>query len=55
MESLIWYFHTNRTKSLGRLRNLSNKHKLSDRNVKRVMSRDCHVINFTFNKIFYIQ
>ena len=52
---LARYFHTNRTKSLRRLRNLSNKHKLSDRNVKRVMSRDCHVINFTFNKIFYIQ
>ena len=35
-----------RTKSLRRLRNLSNKLKLSDRNVKRVMSRDCHVINY---------
>ena len=52
---LARYYHTNGTKSLRRLRNLSNKHKLSDRNVKRVMSRDCHVINFTFNKIFYIQ
>ena len=52
---LARYCDTNGTKSLRRLRNLSNKHKLSDRNVKRVMSRDCHVINFTFNKIFYIQ
>ena len=52
---LARYYHTNRTKSLRRLRNLSNNHKLSDRNVKRVMSRDCHVINFTFNKIVYIQ
>ena len=52
---LARYYNTNGTKSLRRLRNLSNKHKLSDRNVKRVMSRDCHVINFTFNKIFYIQ
>ena len=37
---LARYYHTNGTKSLRRLRNLSNKHKLSDRNVKRVMSRD---------------
>ena len=29
------YYHTNRTKSLRRLRNLSNNHKLSDRNVKK--------------------
>ena len=43
---LARYYHTNGTKSLRRLRNLSNKHKLSDRNVKRVMSRDCHVINY---------
>ena len=59
MESLIIiiarYYHTNGTKSLRRLRNLSRKLKLSDRNVKWVMSRDCHVINFTFNNIFYIQ
>ena len=34
------YYHTNGTKSLRRLRNMSNKHKLSDRNVKRVMPRD---------------
>ena len=52
---LARYYHTNRTKSLRRLRNLSNKHKLSDRNVKRVMSRDFHVVNFTFNKVFYIE
>ena len=37
---LARYYHTNGTKSLRRLRNLSNKHKLSDRNVKRVMSHD---------------
>ena len=37
------HYHTNGTKPLRRLRNLSNKHKLSDRNVKRVMSRDCHI------------
>ena len=43
---LACYYHTSGTKSLRRLRNLSNKHKLSDRNVKRVMSRDCHVINY---------
>ena len=43
---LARYYHTNDTKSLRRLRNLSNKHKLSDRNVKRVMSHDCHVINY---------
>ena len=29
------YYHTNATKSLRRLGNLSNKHKLSDRNVKK--------------------
>ena len=52
---LARYYHTNGTKSLRRLRNLSNKHKLSDRNAKRVMSRDCHVINFTFNNIFYVK
>ena len=52
---LAGYYHTNGTKSLQRLRNLSKKHKLSDRSVKRVMSRDCHVINFTLNNIFYIQ
>ena len=52
---LTRYYHTNGTKSLRRLGNLSNKHKLSDRNVKKVMSRYCHVINSTFNKIFYIQ
>ena len=49
---LARYYHTNRTKSLRRLRNLSNKHKLSDRSVKRVISCDCHVI---VNKIFYSQ
>ena len=43
---LARYYHTNETKSSRRLRNLSNKHKLSDRNVKRVMSHDCHVINY---------
>ena len=43
---LARYYHTNGTKSLRRLRNLSNKHNLSDRNVKRVMSRGCHVINY---------
>ena len=43
---LARYYHANGTKSLRRLRNLSNKHKLSDRNVKRVMSHDCHVINY---------
>ena len=37
---LARYYHTNGTKSLRRLRNLSNKHKLSNRNVKRMMSRD---------------
>ena len=42
---LARYYHANGTKSLRRLRSLSNKHKLSDRNVKRVMSHDCHVIN----------
>ena len=52
---LARYYHINGTKSLQRLRNLSNKHKLSDRNVKRVMSGECHVMNFTFNNIFYIQ
>ena len=52
---LARYYHTNGTKSLQRLRNLSNKHTLSGRNVKRVMSRDYHVINFTFNNISYIQ
>ena len=41
---LARYYHTNGTKFLRRLRNFSNKHKLSDRNVKRVMLRDCHVI-----------
>ena len=46
---LARYYQTNETKSLGRLCTLSNKHKLRDRNVKRVMSRDCHVINVTFN------
>ena len=43
---LARYYHANGTKSLRRLRNLSNKHKLSDRNEKRVMSHDCHVINY---------
>ena len=43
---LARYYHTNGTKSLRRLRNLSNKHKLNDTNVKRVMSRDCHVTNY---------
>ena len=52
---LARYYHTNGTKSLRRLRNLSNKHKISDRNVKRVISRDYQVINFTFSNIFYIQ
>ena len=52
---LACYYHTNGTKSSWRLHNLCKKHKLSGRNVKRVMSRDCHVINLTFNNIFYIQ
>ena len=43
---LAHYYHTNGTKSLRRFRKLSNKHKLSDRNVKRMMSRDFHVINY---------
>ena len=49
---LAGYYHTNGTKSLRRLRKLSKKHKLSDRSIKTVMSRDCHVINFTLNKYF---
>jgi hypothetical protein len=33
------YYHANGTQTLRRLRNLFNKHKLSDRNIKK----SCHV------------
>ena len=36
---LTHYYHANGTKTLRRLRNLFNKHKLSDRNIKK----SCHV------------
>ena len=36
---LTHYYHANGTKTLRRRRNLFNKHKLSDRNIKK----SCHV------------